>query len=96
MAVVLMYVVEHKGVEKLSTRDKKEADLYDKMLDTADQLSAFLSHVGVQADEALMENISILLSKNKDAVTQLLRGKSFEDIKAEIQKVNEKQEQSAS
>ena len=36
MAIITRYVVEHKGVEKFVTADKKEADKYDKMLEVAD------------------------------------------------------------
>jgi dsDNA-binding SOS-regulon protein len=30
MAIITKYVVEHKGVEKLVTTDKKEADKYER------------------------------------------------------------------
>ena len=39
MAVIIKYIVERKGVEKMTFTSKKEADAYDKMLDSADQIA---------------------------------------------------------
>ena len=47
MAVIIKYIVERKGVEKMTFTSKKEADAYDKMLDSADQLAEFLSESSV-------------------------------------------------
>lgn len=74
MAVITKYVVEHKGVEKLVTTDKKEADKYDKMLEVADNLAEFIQAKGVDLDEGVMEQLSVMLSKNKDNVNKLLKG----------------------
>ncbi|TDF41798.1 hypothetical protein EYS14_02840 [Alteromonadaceae bacterium M269] len=74
MAVITKYVVEHKGVEKLVTTDKKEAEKYDRMLDVADNLSEYLLAKGVDLEENVLEDISILLSKNKDDVGKLFKG----------------------
>lgn len=84
MSVKTQYVVQHKGEDKLVTCDKKEADLYDKMLDTADNIAQLLTSQGITVDEKQLEDISIALSKNKDAVAKLFRGKSFDDIKDEL------------
>ena len=77
MAIEVQYVVKHKGVDKLITSDKKEADRYDKMLDTADQLMAFLQDKGIQVDENVLEDIGIALAKNQEAVISILKGKPF-------------------
>ena len=45
MAVEVKYVVIREGEEKMSFTSKKEADAYDKMLDTADLLDTWLSNV---------------------------------------------------
>lgn len=74
MAVITKYVVEHKGVEKLVTTDKKEADKYDKMLEVADNLAEFIYAKGIDLDEAVMEQLSVMLSKNKDNIAKLLKG----------------------
>lgn len=74
MAVITKYVVEHKGVEKLVTTDKKEADKYDKMLEVADNLAIYLEAKGIKLDEDMMEDLSITLSKNKDNLNKLFKG----------------------
>jgi dsDNA-binding SOS-regulon protein len=74
MAVITRYVVEHKGVEKFVTADKKEADQYDKMLDVADNLSEYIEGKGIKIDGAVLEELSIMLSKNKESLTKLLKG----------------------
>lgn len=74
MAVITKYVVEHKGAEKLVTTDKKEAEKYDRMLDVADNLSEYLMAKGVELDEDALEDIAILLSKNKDDIGKLFKG----------------------
>ncbi|STJ91195.1 DNA damage-inducible protein YebG [Escherichia coli] len=43
MAVEVKYVVIREGEEKMSFTSKKEADAYDKMLDTADLLDTWLT-----------------------------------------------------
>lgn len=74
MAIITKYVVEHKGVEKLVTTDKKEADKYDKMLEVADNLAEYIQAKGIDLDEKLMEQLSVMLSKNKEVVTKLFKG----------------------
>jgi dsDNA-binding SOS-regulon protein len=74
MAVITRYVVEHKGVEKFVTADKKEADQYDKMLDVADNLSEYIEGKGIKIDVSVLEELSIMLSKNKDSLSKLLKG----------------------
>lgn len=88
MAVITKYVVEHKGVEKLVTTDKKEADKYDKMLEVADNLAIYLEAKGIKLEEAQMEELSITLSKNKDNLNKLFKGTEanalLEEEKAEV------------
>ena len=55
MTVITRYVVEHKGVEKFVTADKKEADQYDKMLDVADNLSEYIEGKGIKIDMSVLE-----------------------------------------
>ena len=64
MAITTQYVVSHKGVEKLVTTDKKAADQYDKMLDVADNLAVYIEAKGIKLDEAVAEELSIMLAKN--------------------------------
>lgn len=82
MAVIIQYVVQHKGVDKLITTDKKEADLYDKMLGIADNLLTYIDAKGIALDEELAEELSIMMAKNKEAFSKLLKGISAESILA--------------
>ncbi|MDU0354219.1 YebG family protein [Paraglaciecola aquimarina] len=95
MAVITRYVVEHKGVEKFVTADKKEADQYDKMLDVADNLSEYIAGKGISLDPSVLENLTIMLSKNKDSLTKLLKGTSAETLlsseKADVVELDKKQ-----
>lgn len=94
MAVITRYVVEHKGVEKFVSADKKEADQYDKMLDVADNLCEYIEGKGIKLDATVLEELSIMLSKNKDSLTKLLKGVSAEGLlteeKAEVVKIDKK------
>jgi hypothetical protein len=74
MAVITQYVVQHKGVDKLVTTDKKEADQYDKMLEIADNLTTYIHAKGLDLSEDVAEELSIILAKNKDSVAKLLKG----------------------
>ncbi|MFT6267445.1 MAG: dsDNA-binding SOS-regulon protein [Alphaproteobacteria bacterium] len=80
MAVITQYVVQHKGVDKLVTTDKKEADQYDKMLEVADNLTAYIQAKGVELSEDLAEELGILLAKNKESVGKLLKGTSADTL----------------
>ena len=77
------------------TTDKKEADRYDKMLDVADNLAAFIQAKGMTIEDGLLEELSIQLSKNKDKVARMLKGVDaqslLEEEKAEVVKLETKQ-----
>ncbi|TPV58482.1 hypothetical protein FJ444_10635 [Aestuariibacter sp. GS-14] len=83
MAITTQYVVSHKGVEKLVTTDKKEADQYDKMLDVADNLAIYIQAKGIKLSDDLAEELSVMLSKNKDSLAKLLKGTSADSILSE-------------
>ncbi len=74
MAVVVQYIVVRNGVEKMTFATKKEADAHDKMLDIADNLSAFLKDSSIKLSEDQNEEISMLLAQQRDTVAALLRG----------------------
>lgn len=82
MAITTQYVVTHKGTEKLVTTDKKEADQYDKMLDVADNLAAFIDAKGIALEESVSEELCILLAKQKDALLKIFKGTTATDILA--------------
>lgn len=80
MAITTQYVVTHKGVEKLVTTDKKEADQYDKMLDAADNLAEYIQAKGIKIEDSLIEELTIMLSKNKDKINKIFKGASAQSI----------------
>ena len=88
MAIITRYVVEHKGVEKFVTADKKEADKYDKMLEVADNLAEYIEAKGMKFEADVLEDLAIMLSKNKDAVGKMFKGSEaksvLSDEKAEV------------
>lgn len=87
MAVIIKYIVERKGVEKMTFTSKKEADAYDKMLDSADQIALFLSQSPVSLDDQQLEELGLYVASNKDVLQNLFKGQLFDQEmidKAEI------------
>ena len=74
MAVITQYVVQHKGVDKLVTTDKKAADQYDKMLNVADNLAEYIEAKGVKLADQELEDLSILFAKHKDSIQKIFKG----------------------
>jgi dsDNA-binding SOS-regulon protein len=81
VAVIIKYIVERKGVEKMTFTSKKEADAYDKMLDSADQLAEFLSESSVTLDDQQLEELGLYLASNKDIVQGLFKGSDYVELK---------------
>lgn len=67
MAVEVKYVVIREGEEKMSFTSKKEADAYDKMLDTADLLDTWLTNSPVQMEDEQREALSLWLAEQRCA-----------------------------
>ena len=80
MAIIIRYVVEHKGVEKFVTADKKEADKYDKMLDLADNLSEYIEAKGIELEPSILEDLSVMLAKNSLSLAKLIKGSSAKQV----------------
>ena len=77
MAVVTKYVVVRNGVElEKPFLVKKEADAYDKMLDAAENLAAFIKEgrLDIDLDTTTIDAISVFLAKNAPDVTRVLKG----------------------
>jgi dsDNA-binding SOS-regulon protein len=76
MAVITKFFVVRNGVEldKIFTV-KKEAETYDKMLDAAEELSAFIKkgELECKLDDESINAISVFLAKNGPEVTKILR-----------------------
>ena len=73
MAVEVKYVVIREGEEKMSFTSKKEADAYDKMLDTADLLDTWLTNYPVQMEDEQREALSLWLAEQKDVLSTILK-----------------------
>lgn len=77
MAVITRYIIVRNGVELDKVfDDKRLADAYDKMLDAADSLAAFIKTGDLQLDlnDKTIEQIAVYLAKNGPEVTQILKG----------------------
>ncbi|WP_197469141.1 YebG family protein, partial [Oleiphilus sp. HI0125] len=61
----------------------------------ADNLATFIQAKGVDIDDGLLEDLSVLLSKNKEKVAKLFKGVDAESLleeeKAEVVKLETKQ-----
>ena len=73
MAVEVKYVVIREGEEKMSFTSKKEADAYDKMLDTADLLDTWLEQSPVALEDGQREALSLWLAEQKDVLSAILK-----------------------
>ncbi|NOU50697.1 YebG family protein [Pseudoalteromonas sp. JBTF-M23] len=74
MAVIVKYVVERNGVERMTFTSKKEADAYDKMLDMAESLEQMLTKVDVPLSEQQVESLALEIAKQKDEFLAVLKG----------------------
>ena len=80
MAVITKYVVVRQGVElDKEFLVKKDADAYDKMLDAADNLAAFIKEgrqagLDLDLDGTVIDAIAVFLAKNGPDVTRILKG----------------------
>ncbi len=75
MAVIVKYVVERNGEEKMTFTSKAEADAYDKMLDMADELFELLGKSELLEDESKQEDLAMFLAQNKEEVLYALGAK---------------------
>ncbi|HHQ4552867.1 TPA: YebG family protein [Aeromonas veronii] len=74
MAVEIKYVVVRGGVEKMTFASKKEADAYDKLLDTADELMTLLAGAPIELTPEQQESLAFYLAEQRDVLQTLLRG----------------------
>jgi dsDNA-binding SOS-regulon protein len=76
MAVIIKYIVERAGVEKMTFSSKPEADAYDRMLDIADELFLMLGQSELIPDEQQREDLALYLAQQKELVIQTLNQKT--------------------
>ncbi len=75
MPVIIKYVVERNGVEKMTFSSKAEADQYDKLLDTAESLEELLRDSGTLQNDKSLTKLAMYLAENKDEVLVALGNK---------------------
>ena len=86
MAVIVKYVVERNGVEKMTSTSKKEADAYDKMLDVAEGLTDFISTSSLEIDDRLTEELALYLAQNSTSLQHILKGGKLKEPEEKEQK----------
>lgn len=91
MAVVIKYVVERNGVERMTFTSKKDADAYDKMLDIAESMEQMLEKIDVALSEQQVETLALEIAKNKELFMSALKGN-----KAPVEKVEKEKKTAAS
>ena len=74
MAVIVQYIVERNGIQKMTYTDKKEAEEYDKQLEISENLFVLLETAGVAISEEQLDQISFFLAKNKEETISILKG----------------------
>lgn len=75
MPVIIKYVVERDGIEKMTFTSKVEADAYDKLLDTAEALYEILDQSELAGDHSQKEALSMYLAQNKDSILDVFSNK---------------------
>ncbi|HAF2400532.1 TPA: DNA damage-inducible protein YebG [Salmonella enterica] len=82
MAVEVKYVVIREGEEKMSFTSKKEADAWDKMLDTADLLDTWLGQSPVVLEDGQREALSLWLAEHKEVLSTILKTGKLPSLQA--------------
>ncbi|TYL48772.1 YebG family protein [Marinomonas sp. IMCC 4694] len=82
MPVIINYVVERDGIEKMTFTSKTDADAYDKLLDTADALYEVLAQSDLAGDHSQKEALSMYLAQQKDVLLDILSSKKKATPKA--------------
>ena len=80
MAVETRYVVIRNGVEVQTFVNRKEADDYDKMIDSAYIISTLLEASPVHLTEQQREELGIYLAINKDKLLQAFQPKKSKPV----------------
>lgn len=86
MAVEIKYVVVRGGVEKMTFTSKKEADAYDKLLDTADELMTLLAGAPIALSADQQEGLAFYLAEQRDLLQNVLRGGKGQGISPKEEK----------
>lgn len=74
MAVVTLYQSDRDLTKTFS--DKKEADVYDKNLELAQNVGSWMKRTVPELSEELAERLGTLVAENKSDLIKALKGKS--------------------
>ncbi len=74
MAVIVQYIVERNGIQKMTFDNKKEADAYDKELEISEEMSVLLEQANIAIDDKHMEELCLFIAKNKEQAMTILKG----------------------
>ncbi len=85
MAVIVKYVVVRNGREDMTFSTKKEAESYDKMLDIAERLSAFLQTAATDLSEDQLDDLTFFMAQHRNAIGKLLQGSKLEPPAADAE-----------
>ena len=85
MAVIVKYVVVRNGKEDMIFATKKEADAYDKMLDTAERLYDYLSHAELGVPDEQLDALTFFMAQHRDDIGRLLKGGTIKTPEATAQ-----------
>lgn len=84
MAVLVKYVVVRDGKEDMMFSTKKEADAYDKMLDIAERLYAFLHTAELNIDDDKLDALAFFMARHHVQFDKLLKGGKLEPAAADL------------
>ena len=73
MAVVTLFMSDRDDSKTFT--DKKAADQYDKMLELAENVSAWIEQKIDGLSEQQVEQIGMLIAENKDQLAKAIKGK---------------------
>ena len=74
MAVIVQYIVEKDGIQKMTFDNKKDAEAYDKILDITADLWVMMEKANLPIDDKNMEELCMFLANNKDEAMAILKG----------------------
>lgn len=75
MPVIIKYVVERNGSEKMTFTSKADADAYDRLLETAEAIEELLESSNQVNDSQIRENLAMYLAEQKEPLLEALGAK---------------------
>jgi dsDNA-binding SOS-regulon protein len=85
MAVITKYVVVRDGKDDMIFSTKKEAEAYDKMLDIAERLHAFLRAAEIDIAADTLDDLTFFMAQHREQIGTLLKGGKLKAAAANAQ-----------